>query len=88
MHVQLADHIPQRTDVHFVGGQPFIEQLRQGGRLLPQPVLIGDIQLKHFADTVEAWHQDEPRVVGVVGQQQAAERKVSNGQCVLLQALV
>jgi hypothetical protein len=88
VHMQLADDIPQRADVHFVGGQALIEQLCQGSRFLPQRLLICDIQLKHFADTVYAWHQDEPRVIRVIGQQQAAEREVSNGQCVLLQALV
>jgi hypothetical protein len=29
--------------------------------------------LKHLADTVDARHQDEPGVIRIVGQQQAAQ---------------
>ena len=88
MHMQLADHVTQRADVHLVGRQTLVEQLRQGRRFLPQGLLICDIQLKHFADTVDAWHQDEPGVIRVIGQQQATEREVPNGQGILLQALI
>ena len=88
MHMQLADNVPQRADVHLVGAETFTQQLRKGCRFIPQFLLIYDRQLKNFADTVYARYQNEPRVIRVIGQQQAAQREVPDGQCVLLQALI
>jgi hypothetical protein len=72
MHVQLADDVTQRANVHLVGAGP--SAIAQAPWFPAKALLIGDIQLKHLADR-RARHQDEPGVIRIVGQQQAAKRK-------------
>ena len=76
MHVQLTDDVTQGRDVQFVRVERVLERFRQRGRFLPQLLLICDIQLKYLADILAAWHQDEPGIVRIVGQQQPAEWEI------------
>ena len=56
--------------------------------LLDKSSFFAKADLGFFTDSDDARHQDEPGVIGVIGQQQATEREVPNGQGILLQALI
>lgn len=85
VHVELADHIAQVSDIHLVRTEGVLEHLCQQRGLAPQRLLVIDIELEQLGDILPPRHQDEPRIAGIVHQQQAAEGKVAEQQGVLLQ---
>src|SRR5690606_38124374 len=88
MHVQLANHITQGRDIQFIGDETVLEGFGQIRRFLPELLLIGFIKLKQLADISAPGYEDEPRVVGILAQQQAAQWKVPQDQGVLLKTRI
>ena len=88
MHVQLTDNVTQGCNVHLIGVERILEGFGQRRGFFPQLLLIGVIQLKQFADIFPPRHENEPRVIRIVGQEQPAQREITDGQCVLLQSWV
>ncbi|MOA54999.1 hypothetical protein D3C78_1787120 [compost metagenome] len=51
-------------------------------------MLLVSAELKQLTDFLATRHQDEPRVLGIVHQQQAAQGKITDGQGVLLKSWI
>jgi hypothetical protein len=88
MHVQLADHVTQGGNVHLVCCEFALERFGQVGGFLPQLRLVFLTQVEQFAHTCTLGHQDEPWVIGILAEQQTAQRKVTQHQGVLLQTRI
>ncbi|MNH28261.1 hypothetical protein D3C79_884170 [compost metagenome] len=88
VHVQLADHIPQRGNVHLIRRELALERFGQAGCFFPQLRLIVLAQVEQFAHAGTLGHQDEPRVIGILAKQQTAQRKIPKNQRVLLQTRI
>ncbi|MNE10358.1 hypothetical protein D3C80_1030680 [compost metagenome] len=86
--MQLADHIAQGGHVHLVGAVAGLQCFSQQGGFLPQLLLLCRFQLEQLADAGALGHQDEPWVVGILAQQQLAQRKLPQHQGILLQTRI
>jgi hypothetical protein len=85
MHVQLRYLIAERSDVELVAFGDCFERTGGGGDLAQELDLCGVVEVDEFDQSGPPRHQDQPGKIGVVGQQHARERQVTDGNGVLRQ---
>ena len=83
VHVQLRDLVAERGDVELVAFGDALERARGRGDFAEQLHLLVLLKVDEFDQRRPARHQDQPGIIGVVGQQHAREREIADRNRVL-----
>ena len=82
MNVQLRHHVAQGGDIHFIGLEVSRHEAGDVAGLVDELGLFIGVELKNFAQAWALWDENQPRIVGIVHQEHAAELELAKLECV------